>query len=130
MLLTSEPKMRMWSLPTQILCCKHLLGEHRELHMYVGCILKNKDLSTYIQRGYVEIHKIHSRHDELVKEFHVRGYNHNSPLPHFKEVMAGKIDISFNLYDLLSRCNDCRARFYESQKHNLYKGLNLLIPNR
>lgn len=105
--------MRMWNLPPQILCRQHLLGEHHELHKFVGAINHHKNITSFITHGYFEIHNIRHRHEELVKEFSFRGYNHKSPLPHFKEIVAGKIDIYFNLCDLVSRCQRCRERFID-----------------
>ena len=37
--------MRMWMIDPTMLCTKHLLGEHVELHMFVGTINKNKKLN-------------------------------------------------------------------------------------
>ena len=51
-----------------MLCNKHLLGEHVELHMFVGTINKGKKLDGYKKNGLVEVHNIRSRHKELVGE--------------------------------------------------------------
>ena len=57
--------MRMWMIDPTMLCMKHLLGEHVELHMFVGTINKNKKLDGYRKNGLVEIHNIQSRHLEF-----------------------------------------------------------------
>jgi len=56
------------------------------------------------------------RHDALADEMLKRGYNHKSPydqpdisyLP--DEDRLGEVDISISLYDLCSRCEDCKKR--------------------
>ena len=47
--------MRMWMIDPKMLCKKHLLGEHVELHMFVGTINKNKKLDGYKKNGLVEV---------------------------------------------------------------------------
>ena len=96
-----------------MLCMKHLLGEHVELHMFIGTINKNKKLDGYRKNGLVEIHNIQSRHLELVSEMKSRGMNHNSPLKPFKTLNYGVVDIDNSYNELLKRCNDCRTRILE-----------------
>lgn len=98
----------MWNVDPSKLCRNHLLGEHVEMHMFVGAILKNKSLNGYINGGLVEVHNIQNRHDKLVVEILRRGYNHKSPLPKFHSYIAGKIDINKNIEDLRSRCKECK----------------------
>lgn len=102
--------MRMWNVNPKILCTKHLLGEHVEMHMFSGCINKGISLKGYINKNLVEIHNIKSRHDELVQEMLERKMRHNSPLPNFKIWVEGKILYKDNLTDLLNRCERCRER--------------------
>jgi hypothetical protein len=76
--------MRIWDLPPNTLCRKHLLGEHRELHAIYSVILNNK-------KGYSKhpetlrwggkLPALKKRHQILVAEMEKRGYQHNSPLP-------------------------------------------------
>jgi len=96
-----------------MLCMKHLLGEHVELHMFVGTINKNKKLNGYRKNGLVEVHNIKSRHAELVSEMKSRGMNHNSPLQKFEVFHFGFVDIDNSYNELLKRCNDCRIRILE-----------------
>lgn len=100
--------MRMWRIDTSKLCRNHLLGEHLEMHMFVGTILKNKSLNGYIDGGLIEVHNIQKRHGELVVEMLRRGYNHKSSLPKFQSYIAGKIDIDKNIQDLKNRCKECK----------------------
>jgi hypothetical protein len=103
--------MRDWGVDPKFMCKKHLLGNHLELHMFLGCILKGKNIDGYIKSGFVEIHNIKSHHDRLVEEMKRRGYNHKSPLivPHQLRIL-GEINKKKSLMELKERCKDCRGR--------------------
>lgn len=111
--------MRQWHVNPKILCRKHLLGEHVEHHMFVGAILKNKSLNGYLEKNLLSLTTLISRHDELAKEMINRGYNHFSELPEFnlnnfsEEELQIKVDINKSLFDLLSRCEECRKNIKE-----------------
>ena len=100
--------MRMWSIDPKLLCRKHLLGEHVEMHMFAGSIRKRIQIRGYIKKGLVETGNIRKRHDELAREMEERGYAHNSPLPDFSCEPEGHVDVEENLEELKSRCLDCR----------------------
>ena len=75
--------MRIWDIPTDRLCRNHLLGEHRELHAIWKIITENKLGYAHhpeIQRWREKLMALYIRHDDLVNEMKIRGYNHNSPL--------------------------------------------------
>lgn len=104
--------MRMWMVPVEQMCRKHLFGEHVETHMFVGTMNNYKSLKGYIDRGLVETDKLQERHDALAKEIERRGYSHNSPLTINVLVAAtyeglGKVDIQNSLDELATRCPDC-----------------------
>lgn len=114
--------MRMWLVKPKIMCRKHLLGEHVEIHMLIGAILKGKSLKGYIHKNLIEIESIEERHQELVEEMLARGYKHNSPLPEIADIYQGtfyldydivyhKINKEESLTDLLSRCPECKKRY-------------------
>ena len=102
--------MRIWNINPELLCDQHLIGEHHEAHTFVGCILVNRSLNGYIEKGLVEIHNLQSRHDSLASEMLRRGFNHYSPLAQFNPVKQGSIDTAKSLSDLTSRCEDCKRR--------------------
>lgn len=110
--------MRMWNIDPEILCTKHLLGEHVEMHMFVGCINKGTSLKGYINKNLVEIHNIIQRHDVLAQEMLKRKMKHNSPLPNFEIWKEGKISYDNNLINLLNRCEYCKGRFYKMYGKN------------
>lgn len=103
--------MRMWNIDPIVLCRKHLLGEHVEMHMFVGCINKKISLKGYISNNLVEIHNIKCRHNILAQEIIRRNMNHNSILPEFESWVEGKVNIEYNVIDLLNRCQRCMNRF-------------------
>jgi hypothetical protein len=103
--------MRMWMVDPRKMCDQHLLGEHVELHMLVGSLLRKKTITGFLKAGLIELHSIRSRHAELVVEMKIRGFRHASPLPAFRARNAGKVDLKHNLKELARRCNACRANF-------------------
>jgi hypothetical protein len=108
--------MRQWNVPTKFLCTKHLLGEHVESHMYVGCIKKGTSLKGYIEKGLVEVHNIKNRHNELVLEMIKRGFNHKSPLEEFNCYDAGYVNSEQNINELKNRCKSCRERILNDRE--------------
>lgn len=104
----------MWCVEPNILCRNHLLGEHLELHMFVGTILAKKSLDGYIKSGLLDTSKIEKRHKELVKEMKKRGYNHKSILPSFKVKNKGFVDKNKNIKELFKRCERCRKLIKEN----------------
>lgn len=100
--------MRMWNVPTNIMCREHLLGEHLEMHMFLGSIKKGINLKGYIDGNMVEVHNIKYRHDELVREMNKRGYKHQTEMEDYPFKRIGHIDRAESQKLLLSRCNRCK----------------------
>jgi hypothetical protein len=99
--------MRMWMIDPKKLCRKHLLGEHVEIHMMVGSLIKGRSLDGFIERGILEPQNALSRHAELVTEMRSRGYNHTSPLPDHQCTIRGIVDKVKSEKDLVNRCPAC-----------------------
>ena len=113
--------MRMWLLPPETLCREHLLGEHKELHMLAGCIMKKKSIQGYLDRRIAEPMSIVGRHAKLVREMKARGYRHQSPLIDVarKKLTDAQwfatVDLEKSKSDLHKRCKKCRnlyTKFY------------------
>lgn len=100
--------MRMWMVDPRLMCRKHLLGEHVELHMIAGTIRRGRSLVGYADRGLIQAGMLQARHAELVDEMTRRGYRHRSPLPDDVEVREGEVDSDSSREDLMRRCVDCR----------------------
>lgn len=110
--------MRMWGVDPKILCNKHLLGEHLEMHMFAGCIKKNISLKGYCENKLVRTDLLRKRHDDLAEEMISRGMKHDSPMPeiNYSSLKCGEINIKENLGELIRRCPDCRKRFNKIYK--------------
>ncbi len=67
--------MRMWMVDPKKMCRKHLLGEHVEIHMMVGTLLKGRSIDGFLERGLLEPQSARIRHDALAAEMQARGYN-------------------------------------------------------
>ncbi len=108
--------MRMWSAPPHSMCRRHLLGEHLEMHMFVGAIARGIRLGSFVSKGLVNTAKIQRRHDTLAFEMEARGYRHESPLRYDDLLAAGKIDRTASLAELHRRCPECRALYQRNQR--------------
>ena len=100
--------MRMWGIEPAAMCRRHLLGEHVELHMLAGCVLKGKSLEGFYSAGLIDARLAVTRHAELVEEMEARGYLHLSPLPDVEWPERGHVSPSSRV-ELMNRCAECRA---------------------
>lgn len=100
--------MRMWNVNPRKMCTQHLLGEHLEMHMFVGTIKKGTKLNGYIDKGLVEIENISRRHDIIVREMLRREMNHNTPIEDTSNMLGGKVNKAENEIILISRCEKCK----------------------
>lgn len=106
--------MRMWMINPRLLCRKHLLGEHGEIHKHRHNFVKQHSISKRVSPVVqIEPLSMESRHNDLVKEMLRRGFNHQSPfnqpdLAYLPEVERNaKVDISVSYSDLIERCPEC-----------------------
>ena len=60
--------MRMWMLPPETMCRKHLLGEHVELHMLLGSLRRGKNIDGFLAGKLVDPRRMFRRHEELLLE--------------------------------------------------------------
>jgi hypothetical protein len=75
--------MRIWDLPPEMLCRKHLLGEHYELHALWTILTKGKKGFSHhpeTLRWKGKLKALYLRHEALVREMQRRGYKHKTPL--------------------------------------------------
>lgn len=85
--------MRIWDVSPKLLCRKHLLAEHRELHGLWNILTIHKGRGGYSRhpetlRWVGKLKALRNRHELLVHEFKSRGYRHLSPLD--KKLAQGK----------------------------------------
>lgn len=105
----------------ELMCNMHLLGEHVELHMFVGTMKLGRSLTGYVRNNLVEPRSIVRRHQELAFEMIRRGMKHNSDLifdsclldqyPYF--VSDAMVDVQKTKAILLSRCTSCMGSVAE-----------------
>jgi hypothetical protein len=105
--------MRMWMVNPRILCRKHLLGEHVEVHMLSAWLLRGKRIDGWVDGNCLEPRSIGARHRALAAELTRRGYKHRSPLrqPRVLKTQhpSAKINKKAALQELLRRCPACKA---------------------
>ena len=106
--------MRIWGTDPTKLCRAHLLGEHRELHTFIGTLRRGISISGYTSTGLLDIDLIIPRHIELVTEMARRGYTHKSPIDEAEIHQLGSkyqdhgyINIEQNEQELRRRCDKC-----------------------
>ncbi len=100
--------MRMWGIDPKKLCQKHLLGEHVEMHMFVGTIKKGISIKGYIENGLVNPQMIRDRHNLIAKEMTRRGMNHMSPIDFdCSHLPSCSIAVKRNERELKKRCKKC-----------------------
>ncbi len=85
--------MRIWDVNPSVLCRKHVLAEHRELHGLWNILTKHKAKGGYARhpetlRWVGKTKALYKRHEQLVQEFARRGYKHHTPLD--KKYARGK----------------------------------------
>ena len=102
--------MRMWGVDPRLMCRRHLLGEHVEMHMAVGSLRRGKSVRGFTGAGLLDLRKLRTRHDALVDEMGRRGYRHGSPLPEYEipeGAPVGFVDVGANRIALANRCAEC-----------------------
>lgn len=91
--------MRIWDLPVNQLCRKHLLGEHRELHaMWTILTMNKKGYRKHPEtlRWEGKLLALYNRHEEQVHEMEKRSYSHHSPLDKTLALGAATQDARIN----------------------------------
>jgi molybdopterin converting factor small subunit len=105
----------------KFLCRQHLLGEHYEIHSFLGTIKKGKSIKGYIEKNLCQPRSFKQRHDDIVNEMITRDYKgHKTPIQDIDcvsvcnlpvEYQHWKINTATSLEDLISRCPECRERY-------------------
>lgn len=112
--------MRMWMVDPALLCRKHLIGEHGEIHKHRHNFVKMH--SIFRRFGQIEPLAMKKRHDELVIEMLNRNFNHQSPyeMPDLSYLSErdrnGKVEINKSIEELKNRCSECCARIQNRNK--------------
>jgi hypothetical protein len=102
----------------KLMCDKHLLGEHGELHKFMPSWERRHSILG--RQGAIEPQSYVQRHDELAYEMSRRGMNHKSPisLPDFSylpvDQQVWKVSIVDSHELLINRCSACQKRSHEN----------------
>ena len=110
--------MRMWMISPGLLCNKHLIGEHGEIHKHRHNFVKKHSISGRLSPiVQIEPSSMEKRHDELTLEMEKRfnkKYNSLYIIPDLSylpiEQRLAKVDIDVSIKDLIERCPDCRKK--------------------
>jgi hypothetical protein len=108
--------MRMWMIDPSLLCRKHLLGAHSEIHKHKHVFEKKYSIDGRISPVVqIEPNSMQEEHDRLAQEMVARGYSHKSPfvqpdLSYLREKASVRVDREHSIVDLSSRCSECKKR--------------------
>lgn len=118
---------RLWMVPPENLCRKHLVAEHHECHVFLGKLKAGHKLDGYIEHNLFSLEDLFWRHEALAFRLEWLGYEHKSPFAPRREVMAlgaylpahGRIDREAAAKELYGRCPACNANrlLWEDPKH-------------
>jgi hypothetical protein len=109
----------MWMVDPKLMCNQHLLGEHVELHMFVGTIKKRKSLDGFVKNNLLEFLSIEKRHTALALEMTKRKMNHKSVLPRMEQedfdfyshkVVLSEVNKEESFKELMRRCDKCKQQ--------------------
>lgn len=104
--------MRMWMVDPTLMCRKHLLGEHFEIHKHRHNFEKRHSIAGRVSGEVIQVEPeaMKRRHDELAATLK----SHRSPygMPDLSylpvEHREAKVDQEESVRELLRRCPDCR----------------------
>lgn len=109
--------MRMWMIKPELLCNKHLLGEHGEIHKHRHNFVKKHKINGRIfPVVQIEPSSMKKRHDDVAEEMIKRGMNHKSEYTQpdisylSDEIKNAKVDTNISIADLIERCDECKNK--------------------
>ena len=101
----------------RLMCDRHLLGEHGELHKFKPSFVKHHSIAGRVwPEVQIEPEAMAARHNALASEMLARGMNHRSPyvMPDLSYLPEGdrraKVNQVQSIVDLYYRCEACRMR--------------------
>jgi Pyrimidine dimer DNA glycosylase len=108
--------MRVWDLDPSLLCRRHLLGEHREIHAVWAILTQDRRGYRHhpeVRRWEGRLAALRARHETDAAEMARRGYRHASPLDAAlatgEKVQTGYVDPPERQRELL-RAKGCGCR--------------------
>ena len=108
----------MWMVNVRILCRKHLMGEHGEIHKHKHVFVKGHSIEG--RKGQIEPLSMKKRHDTLAEEMIRRGFNHKSPYenPDLSgyDLKGFIVNTKESLKELTSRCSECEKNHKKGEE--------------
>ena len=100
--------MRIWDVNPGYLNRQSLLGEHREIHGLFSVIHHQKKGYSHhpeTLRWYDKMTALKRRHDLLVSEMLLRGYQHHSPMPegNGEQIQTQYVDLPYQQFKILEK---------------------------
>ncbi|NIM13795.1 MAG: DUF1722 domain-containing protein [Candidatus Aminicenantes bacterium] len=100
--------MRIWDVNPGYLNRQSLLGEHREIHGLFSVIHHQKKGYSHhpeTLRWYGKMTALKRRHDLLVSEMLLRGYQHRSPMPegNGEQIQTQYVDLPYQQFKILEK---------------------------
>lgn len=99
----------------KMLCNKHLIGEHGEIHKHRHIFVKRYSIKGRIfPIVQIEPLLMEYRHNKLAEEMENRGISHNSPYTQpdisylYPLERFAKVDINVSIKELKRRCEKCK----------------------
>jgi hypothetical protein len=97
-----------------MMCRRHLLGEHVELHMAAAHLRLGRKVDGWADNNCLQPKAIGMRHRAPAAEMLERGYKHASPLrqPHVLKTQRpeARVDSIAARVELVRRCSECARR--------------------
>lgn len=126
--------MRMWMVPPRTMCRRHLLGEHVEIHMFLGAMRLGTSMAGYCGKAnLMEPAALFARHALLADEMLARGYNHFTELSVAAvaeqvaklppDQQASTVNVQLAMAELHRRCPECLNRWKENEPWLMSSGL-------
>jgi hypothetical protein len=107
--------MRMWMLNPTIMCLDHRLGEHYEIHMFVGHMRRERSIEGYVRNNCIQPRALKWRHDQIAQSLPAAPLHHSPLSVNVKELIAylpfehqrAKVNVEQAFEDLINRCPKC-----------------------
>lgn len=105
--------MRMWMLPVECMCMKHIVGEHGEIHKHLHNFIKKHNMNKRLSERQIFPSLMKNRHDELAVHMNHKSKYEQPDISYLEEnglIIPTYEDLYYNMKDLISRCPFCRSK--------------------
>ena len=113
-------------LPPEYMCIKHIVGEHGEIHKHLHNFQKQHRMDKRLFERQIFPSLMKVRHDLLSQYMNHKSEYIQPDISYLGEaglIIPTEDDLKYNLKDLISRCPDCKHKFYIMQNQNYSKGV-------